>query len=407
MAQARTLAPQNIPTLKRSLSVQIPLFVAVRTVVNTAVRMVYPFLPVFGRGLGVDLRMLSLAITARSASGVLSPFLGSVADSRGRKAGMLLGLFLFTAGIGLMAIWPTYLAFAAALILSMVGNYVLIPSMQAYLGDRVPYQRRGLVLALSEFGWSLSFLIGVPLVGLLIARQGWQAPFPFLAGLGAIALGALAILLPKDPTPASDKPGLWRNLRAVFTYPPALAGITLGLALSASNELVNLIFGVWMEDSFGVKIATLAAASVVIGISEFSAEALVSGLTDRLGKSRSVGLGLVLNSLAALALPVLGRSTVGALAGLFCLYITFEFTIVSSLPLMTEVMPATRATLMANYIAGLSVGRALGALLAPQLYHPGAKVGGLPGILAIALAAAALDGIALVALGFLKSTEKR
>lgn len=44
---------------------------------------------------------------------------------------------------------------------------------------------------------------------------------------------------------------------------------------------------------------------------------------------------------------------------------------VSLIPFMTEIMPAARATLMATNLAGLSLGRALGALLAPALYARG------------------------------------
>lgn len=359
-------------------------------VINTAVRMVYPFLPVFGRGLGVDLWMLSLAVTLRQGAGALGPFLASVADSRGRKTGMAFGVLLFTCGAALIAVWPTYPAFVLALILTIVGNLVFIPSMQAYLGDRVPYQRRGRVLGLTEFGWSLSFILGVPLVGFVIARGGWQSPFPILAGLGLLALGGLAWLLPKDPTPDGNLPGFWKNLSSVFAFGPARAGLLMGVSFSAANELVNLIFGVWMEDSFGLKIAALGAASAVLGISELGGESLASGLSDWLGKSRAVGAGLFLNSLAALGLPLLGASPTGALIGLFLFYLTFEFTLVSSIPIMTEILPAARATLMATYIAGFSVGRGFGDLMAPTLYG-----WGMP---AIAVGTVLLNLVALIAL---------
>jgi predicted MFS family arabinose efflux permease len=75
--------------------------------------------------------------------------------------------------------------------------------------------------------------------------------------------------------------------------------------------------------------------------------------------------------LAALALIFLGRTQAGALVGLFFFYLTFEFTLVSSIPLMTELLPSARATLMAFNVAALSMGRALGDLLAPRLYTLG------------------------------------
>ena len=127
------------------------------------------------------------------------------------------------------------------------------------------------------------------------------------------------------------------------------------------------IFGVWLEDSFDLQIAALGAASAVIGLSELGGEGLVAAFVDRLGKPRAIGLGLAANCLAALALLFLGRTQAGALVGLFFFYITFEFTLVSIIPLMTELLPSARATLMAFNMAALSLGRALGDLLAPRL----------------------------------------
>jgi DHA1 family inner membrane transport protein len=58
------------------------------------------------------------------------------------------------------------------------------PAAQAYLGDAVPYERRGRVLSIIELPWSLSWFIGVPAAGYLIAAAGWRAPFWLIAGLG-------------------------------------------------------------------------------------------------------------------------------------------------------------------------------------------------------------------------------
>jgi len=45
--------------------------------------------------------------------------------------------------------------------------------------------------------------------------------------------------------------------------------------------------------------------------------------------------------------------------------------IVSTPPLMTEVTPATRATLLSLFVAALSLGRALGDIAAPLLFRGG------------------------------------
>jgi len=357
--------------MNRQIKIQLLFFTLVRTVLNTMYRMVYPFLSVFARGVGVEISAMATALTARSLAGTLGPFLASIADSRGRKAGMLFGLGLFVAGVSLVVFWPSFLTLTIAVVLATLGKYNFDPSMQAYLGERIPYQRRGLSIAITELGWSLAFIAGIPLVGFLIARGGWMSPFVLLGILGILSAAGVFLLIPADAPQTSEAAALLHNFRQVLTHRPSLAGLAAGLLATAANEMVNLIFGVWLEDSFGVKITALVAASAVIGISELGGEGLVARWTDRLGKPRAIALGLLANTLAALGLPLAGQSQSGALIGLFFFYITFEFTLVSMISMMTEIQPAARATLMAFNVAGHSLGRAVGDALAISIYALG------------------------------------
>ena len=375
------------------LRFQLLIFMLLRTILNTLHRMVYPFLAVFARGLGVSIDTLSFVITLRSMIGMFAPVVGSIADQRGRRFGMLLGIFLFVVGMSLVVLAPSITTFGIALVLANLGKYLFDPSMQAYFGDRIPYERRGTALAITEGAWSLAFVVGVPVMGLLIARFGWNAPFPLLAGLGLIMFLVVWRMIPGgDHASQTLTATSGKNVRAVLTNLPALAGVSIAMWATASNELVNLIFGVWLEDSFGLKIAALAGASAVIGLSELSGEGLVALTTDRLGKPRALVLGLIGNIIAALLLPVVGRTAVGALAGLFLFYITFEYVLVSHIPLMTEVMPNARATLLSFNVMGHSLGRAIGALIATFIYE---RFGFLP----VTLIAILINLFALLALG--------
>ncbi len=351
-----------------ALRLQILTFAFIRTVFNTMFRMVYPFLPIISRGLGVDLTTLSLALTGRQIAGTLGPFFAILTESRGRKFGMLMGLALFTLGVGLVVFWPTFPVFVAALILTTLGKYMFDPHMQGYLGDQIPYQKRGLAVAVTELGWSLAFLVGIPLTGLLISRWGWMSPFGLFALLGGVSLILIYLQIESTIHQKVNWGAIRQTARQILTYSPALAGLMVGLWISAANEVINLVFGVWLEDHFGLAIMALSGATAAIGLAEFGGEALMGLITDRLGKEKSVGLGIFANCLAALVFPYLGRSLTGAVVALFLFYITFEFTLVALIPIMTEIMPAARVTLMAFNVAGLSVGRAIGAFVAAPIY---------------------------------------
>jgi len=355
----------------KHLKAHILAFTAVRTVFNTIYRMAYPFIGVLARGVGVDISAMAMAITGRSLMGALGPFLSTIADRHGRKTGMLSGVGLYVAGL-LLVVWiPTYPALFAALVVTTLGKYLFDPSMQAYIGDQIHYRQRGLAIAVTEIGWSLSFLLGVPLAGFLIARGGWLTPFQVFAVFGILAFVGLRALLPADPHDTPAAPPFWENMNGVWKSTPALFGLSIGLLASAANEVVNLMFGVWLEDQFGLQLLALSGASAVIGFSELGGELLVGKWTDRLGKRRAIALGLLSNCAAAVLLPIIGQSVNGALIGLFLFYITFEFTLVSSIPMMTEILPKARATLMALNVAALSLGRALGAWLGPLFYQGG------------------------------------
>lgn len=375
--------------MSAAVRIQIGLLTLTRVAFNTAYRMVYPFLPFFVAGLGVDVATLSLVFTARSIMAAVGPLLAGFTDRYGRRTGLLLGVGIFVTGLVAGALLRNLLGFTIAVLFVMVGKTLFEPSMLAYVGDQVEYGKRSLAIAISETGWSLSAVIGLPLISVLIAAAGWWAPFPVLAAIGGLIFVVLYRMIPDGRSAAADS-SLLKNLRLVFGHPTAFAGLLFGFTLAAGNEFVNLMFGVWMDDAFAVQIAALGGAALLIGISELSGEGLVALFTDRLGKPRAVALGLAANSLAALALPVLGGSLGGAYVALFLFYLTFEFALVSSLPLVSELLPEARATMLATYAALISLGRALGALLAPAVYALGIAASGS--------ATAGMNLVALVAL---------
>ena len=236
---------------------------------------------------------------------------------------MLTGLTLAALGLGAVSLRPTFGTFFVALLLTAAGKILFDPAMQAYLADRVGYARRGVAIAATELGWSLAFLVGMPLVGWLMARQGWAAPFPWLTAFTLGAVIWLAALLPADRGRDPGTPSVARHLQAVLRHRAAVAGLVLGVLVSTANESVSIVYGLWMEGTFGLQVAALGAASAVIGLAELGGEGLVAGFADRLGKRKSVALGIVLNSMAGLALPVVGTTTAGALAALSAVWAQF------------------------------------------------------------------------------------
>lgn len=357
--------------MKTSLNIKLSIFTLARLVVNTSSRMIYPFLAVFATGLQVEIGTISLAVAVSMAAGAIGPFLAPIADRRGRKTGMLIGMAIFLTGMLSASVFPSIFTFFIAIILGNLGNNVLLPPIQAYLGDHTPYAKRGFYMAVIELSWALSFILLVPLAGFILEKSLWNGPFIALSIAGAIAVFLIWWLIPQDKPSEQEPLTILADIKKVLVYPPALIGMLMGMAFIVGNELINVVFGVWMQDVYGLQIAALGAASAVIGFSELSGEGIAAFLADRIGKERSIAAGIIISSLTAITLPLLGKTMVGAFIWLFLFYLSFEVMIISALPLMTEVMPKARATVMALFIAALSIGRALGDILAPELYKGG------------------------------------
>jgi len=334
---------------------------------------------------------MSYAVSARSSLGLFGPLLGSLADTWSRKKAMLVSFGMLSLGLTLVVVWPVFPALVLSMLLVAAAWIFLQAGLKAYLGDSIHYARRGVAIAITEFGWSWAFLFGVPLVGWLIARGGWVSPLRLLAVLGAVAFVIVWRVIPASAaSAAASRPSAWASLRALYTSRSALAVMGFAFIAGGANELVNIVYGAWMESAFGLQVAALGLATAVIGLAELGGEVSVAMITDRLGKRRSAALGLAVNALVCLGLSTFSRSLPGALAGLFFLYLTFEFTVVSAISLMTEQVPEARATSMASYAASAAAGRAIGALVGPVLFTWGIAANGL--------ATALADGVALLVL---------
>ncbi len=370
-----------------------------RTATDTGYRMVYPFLPAIARGLSVDLTTIAVIVSIRQSLGLLVPILGSVADHLGRKLTMLVGLGLYASAFLLIAQRPTLATFAIGLGVAAIAKAMLDPAVFAYLGDRVAQSRQSAAIAITEFSWSGSFLIGIPLVGWLIARSGWTAPFAVLAG--SVIFGSLALwrVISPDPPPSEKRPTIFNSISQVVRRPSVVRLLAVGFLSSAGNGTVTIVYGAWIEDQFGLQVAALGLFSIVIGLAEFGGEGLVARVADRVNKLRAIGVGIGLNLLAALLLPLVGRTLLGAAMMLFAFYLSFEFALVCASPLLLELVPSARATTMASKTAVQRTGFAVGSLIGPFLFAGGIR--------ANAMATAVLDMLALVTLGRYLMTKAR
>ncbi|UCG23959.1 MAG: MFS transporter [Chloroflexota bacterium] len=371
--------------------IQLAVLTVSRLFLNTGLRMVYPFLPAFARGLGVPLATLAALVSLRSAAFALSPLFGPLSERYGRRSILALSMLLFALGCAVIVLWPELWAFGAMLIVVAVAKVIYDPAMQAYIGDTVAYRRRGRALAITELSWAGAFLLGVPLIGWSIENRSWQAPFLFLTIASVGAAPVLWRALPASDGRNSAATTLAKSLQVIRRQRVIWAAALYILLVTLANELLLIIYGDWMESTYALTLSALGLATAVIGAAEVGGELSTAAFIDRIGKRPFVIACGSITVLMYAVMPIVSTSLTTALIALFVLFLFFEMTVVGGIPLMTEIVPAARGVVMSIILAAGGLGRALGALLGPVVWTSG-------GFETLGLVAAALMLIAVLIL---------
>ena len=346
------------------MGTQLTALTTARFFLNTGIRVVYPFVPALARGLGVQTADITRLITIRNATGFLSPLFGPLSERYGRKIVLSGVMLLFGLSCLLVVIWPTYWALGLTLALMGVAKIIYDPAMQAYLGDTVPYGQRGRAIAITEYAWALALLVGAPVVGFAIQKWGWQSPF---WGLGVLGLASIFFLKWALPQTNKNENRSRRNrpisIQFVKHHPVVIYAVLYTALVMLANEMLFIVFGTWMEESFQLNLAGLGVAAAVIGVAEISGETLAGWAVDRFGKRPIIIFTGACNALAYLLLPFASQTLWMTMIMLFIVFLSFEITVVGGMPLMTELVPDARAVVMSLIIAAMALGRTVGAFL--------------------------------------------
>ncbi len=364
-----------------------------KLLLNIGRRFVYPFAPALSRGLEVPLTAITSIIAVTQISSLAGLFSGPLADRIGYRLMMQLGLGLLAVGMLICGLVPVYWAVFFGLLLASFGKILYDPAIQAYIGQEVPYQKRGRVIGVLEISWAGSTLAGIPLLGMVIEYMGLESGFLLLALLGFVSLAVLAGIFPRDRrhNGARGPKELLRSLSQLVKIRPAAGMLAFGFWISLANDNLFVVYGAWFENDFNVSLVSLGFSTIAIGSAELTGEFLTTAFADRIGLKRAIVCGLVLAVIAYLLLPLMGTGLGLAMAGMFLVFCAFEFTMVTSFSLSTELLPSSRATMMAGFYAASGLGRMVGVLVGGFVWKSG-------GITAVAWLSAALTVLGLLSL---------
>jgi predicted MFS family arabinose efflux permease len=250
---------------------------------------------------------------------------------------------------------------------------------------------RSRALGIVEYSWAMAGIIGLFAIGRLIERFSWREPLFVVAGCLLIAAAALQTLPPDRPQrrrserrpgePTSDTPWLGRKhviadigarLRDFINlgehWPSALSAVCVTALNFFAAFHVMIIHGGWLEQEYGLGAAQLGNVAVLLGAADWTASITVSLAGDRIGKRRSVIIGVAGMIVCFAFLPFLDVSLPAALVSIVLPRFFFEFATVSNFPLISEQLPEQRGKVLALSISGGLVGTTVAASTGPVAY---------------------------------------
>ena len=272
-----TLAPASPFTKPIRIGPALTSLVVLRFAMDASFRAPLPFITFIAAAFGADPNHAGWLAVALSAAGLFGPFIGVAEGRFGRRTMVILSSVFFIGACFMLPVSPT---FGVALLLCFVlgvSKSLFTPQVQAFIGDVVPYEKRGTAIGVVELSWALSFIIGAPVFGLMVARVAWWAPF-VLMGIVAIIglLMTLRFAITKNTASNTGAKKLdWSSMRTVLQSRPALLLLIYGSLISFAHQLMILTYAPYMIETFGMTPEQLGLASIVLGVADVIAELLI------------------------------------------------------------------------------------------------------------------------------------
>ncbi|GIF67922.1 MFS transporter [Asanoa ishikariensis] len=246
---------------------------------------------------------------------------------------------------------------------------------------------RGRVVAVVFAGGNIALVLGVPAGTWLGERAGWRASFLAVAGLGAIVLVTVAMLLPSTrPDEGHAARGATPDARR-FALLVGVAVLTTAGAIAAYTYVA-----LFVTEVSGLAAASLGAVLLVRGVASVLGILAFGGFVDRRPWPALVAT-VALQAAALIGLYALGGWPAAAVVLLALSGLAFAAFTAALGGLVLRVAPGrsdlAAATLSAAVNVGITAGAWLGGLVLPSHgVRSTVLIGALLGTVALALALA-------------------
>ena len=181
---------------KRDQLIFITLFFSIFATI-TGVGIVVPLLPVYAQALGAGGLTIGLIFGAFSISRVFFlPYFGKLSDRKGRKPLIVPGLLAYTL-VSIAFLFSDDVAVLIAVrFVQGIASAMLLPVIQAYVGDITPSGKEGITMGLFNMSVFIGLSLGPVLGGAINDQWGLDTAFLSMGGLSFFGFLLSLVLLP-------------------------------------------------------------------------------------------------------------------------------------------------------------------------------------------------------------------
>lgn len=247
---------------------------------------------------------------------VTSPILVTLTGAVARRRLLMAALVLFAAASLAAAFAPTFGLLLLCRVAAACGAAVYTPTAAAVASSLADPAERGRALSVVTGGFTIAFVVGIPLGSLVGTYSSWRMTFVLVGVLGAAAvLGVRALL----PDVANPPPVGLRDRIEVLRQPAVLVALLLTTLALMGGFVVFTYISPLLTEVTGFGGGGVSLLLLLFGLAAVVGNNLGGYGADHAGYRRVAAAFLAVLSLALLAFSFLvaGAGTGAALVGLF------------------------------------------------------------------------------------------
>lgn len=321
-------------------------------------------LPLIAADLAVPISTVGLLVSVYAFTVVPSAPLLTALTSKLCRRNLLIGVLSLQILTNLLAaLAPSYTVLLIARVISAFSLAIFWSIAAIVAISLVPENRRGWAISIVFTGISAANLFGIPLGTLIGQSLGWRAAFAGLAGLGVLALIAIALFLPTPPKVLP--PPLQTQLR-LLRQPRFLMALAVSVAISTGDFLAFTYLVPFLE-----QVTRLNGSGSSLMLLLFGVAGVVGNFAGGRAADREVIRALLL-TMGALAVSFIGLSAIGTVPGAVvalillwgmahaALFVEIQYRMIALAPNATDTASALNVSIIN---IGIGLGAALGSLV--------------------------------------------